>query len=228
MYKVKDICICFICKEDLSKRNIYTNLAKKNIEFWNNKYPTHPLFILTNNPEEFCNLDCTTILDQNYFSQFNKFDLIDVLEKKFDTVIYLDCDNLLGDLSLDIEDIEPGIHVSRNWESDWGTLKKLEYFKVWNQHINIEDNIHFPAESVIILKRHENWKKTYDRICYLREISNITEKLSNTPDENPHHGPERCESIALYESCTYHKMPIYLNSKYATQFYDAIIHCNNY
>ena len=65
-------------------------------------------------------------------------------------------------------------------------------------------------------------------ICHFREISNISEKLSNTPDENPQHGPERCEAVALYESCILHEMPIYLNSKHASQFYDAITYYNNY
>jgi len=74
-----DTCISFICKEDLSKSNKYTTLVKINIEFWSKYYPT---YVLSNNIDEFKELKCDVIYDDTYFSQFNKFDLIDKLQKK--------------------------------------------------------------------------------------------------------------------------------------------------
>ena len=80
------VCVCFVCKEDLNKSNKYTNLAKKNISFWGNKFPT---YVLTNNIEEFQKLNCKIIFDNTYFSQFNKFDIINLLQMEYKTVIYL-------------------------------------------------------------------------------------------------------------------------------------------
>ena len=213
-----DTCIGFVCKEDLSKINIYTTLAKINIEFWS-KY--HPVYMLTNNLKEFKDLKCKVILDETYFSQFNKFDLINKLQNSYKKVIYLDCDNLFNDLDINLKDIPEGIHASRKWVDTWGNLKNLPYFKIWNQNIEVDDDVFFPWESVFILNTNKLWAETYKEIIKYKPISNQTEQNSNS-NENFHHGVERCEAIGLYVACKKTNFPLHLNSEYANLFYNSI------
>lgn len=224
---MKNTCIAFLCKENLNNSTTYTEFTKKNIKFWNEMCPEFPIYVMTNNPDEFSKLNCNTIPDYTYFTLYNKLDLIDYLEKDFDTIIYLDCDNLFNAFKIDLNKIKPGIHMSGRWKSNWGDLKKLEYFKVWRENIELEDSIHFPYESVIILHKHPGWKNIYDRVKYFKQIAANSEKEAQQ-DENPRHGPERCESIAIYEAYKRFNMPIHLDSNYATQFYNAMFYCNNY
>lgn len=213
-----DTCIGFVCKEDLSKSNRYTTLAKLNIEFWSKKFP---VYVLTNNLKSFKNLNCKSIFDNNYFSQFDKFNLIDKLQNKYKKVIYLDCDNLFNDLYVNLDNIPEGIHASGNWVDTWGNLKKLPYFKIWNENIQVDDNVLFPCESVFILNTNILWDKTYKEIIKHKQISRQTE-LNSIIDENPNHGIERCEAIGLYTSCKLTGFPIHLNSKYVDPFYNSI------
>jgi hypothetical protein len=215
-----DTCIGFVCKEDLSKSSKYTTLAKLNIEFWSKKYP---VYVLTNNLKEFKNLDCKLLFDSTYFSQFNKFDLINKLQKKYKKVIYLDCDSLFNNFDINLEDIPEGIHSSYTWGSAWGDLKNLPYFKIWKENIEVEDNISFPGESVFILNTNSTWNLTYNQITKFKSIANQTE-LNSIIDENPHHGVERCEAIALYVSCKLNNFPLYFNSNYVTPFYNSMKH----
>jgi hypothetical protein len=212
------ICIGFVCKEDLSKSNRYTTLTKLNIEFWSKKYP---VYVLTNNLKEFKNLNCTLLFDDTYFSQFDKFSLINKLQKKYKKVIYLDCDNLFNDFDVNLEDIPEGIHSSLTWANVWGDLKNLPYFKIWKENIEIDDNVLFPCESVFILNTNEMWDSVYQEIVKYKSISKQTE-LNSTIDENPHHGVERCEAIALYVSCELNNFPLYFNSKYVNPFYNLM------
>jgi len=213
-----DICIGFVCKENLSKSNRYTTLTKLNIKFWSKKYP---VYVLTNNLKEFKNLNCKSIFDDTYFSQFDKFYLINKLQKKYKKVIYLDCDNLFNDFDVNLENIPEGIHSSLTWANVWGDLKNLSYFKIWKENIEIDDNVLFPCESVFILNTNEMWSSVYQEIIKYKLISKQTE-LNSIIDENPHHGVERCESIGLYSSCKLNNFPLYLNSEYVNPFYNSM------
>jgi hypothetical protein len=212
------VCVCFVCKEDLNKSNKYTNLAKKNVSFWSNKFPT---YVLTNNIEEFQKLNCKTIFDNTYFSQFNKFDIINLLQMEYKTVIYLDCDNLFNEFDINLNDISEGIHGYGGWADSWGNLKKLPYFKIWNNHISVSDSVVFTWESFFILNTNNLWDSTYNEIVKLKKVSNLTE-LDADIDENPHHGPERCEAIALHVACDITGFPLHYNSNYIKIFYDSI------
>lgn len=213
-----DTCIGFVCKEDLSKSNKYTTLAKQNINFWSKLFP---VYVLTNNPLEFKNSNCKVILDTTYYSTFNRFDLLNKLQKKYKKSIYLDCDDLFTDKNLNLKDIPEGIHAYGNWPDIWGNLKKLDYFKVWVKNIEVEDNILFPCESVFILNTFPLWGKVYKEIVNLKPISRQTQ-LESTSNTNSHHGIERCEAIGIYVACKKLNFPLYLNSKFVEPLYKSL------
>lgn len=221
-----DVCVGFVCKEDLTKSNKYTTLAKINVEFWSKKFP---VYVLTNNLSEFKGLDCKLIFDDTYYSTFNRFYLIDKLQRKYKKIIYLDCDVLFNDTHVNLDDLPVGIHAWGNWVDSWGNLKKLPYFKVWRENIEVRDDVIFPWESIFLLNMDSSWSETYREIIKLRPISRETEKLSaadeNQTDQNPHHGIERCEAIAIYVACNKTGFPIHLNSDYVKPLYNSIKQC---
>jgi hypothetical protein len=213
-----DTCIGFVCKEDLKKSNRYTTLAKLNVEFWSKKYP---VYVMTNNLKEFRDLDCKLLFDDEYFSNFDKFKIINKLQRGYKKIIYIDCDELFNDFDINLHDIPEGIHSFGTWPDNWENLKNLPYFKIWKENINVDDMVSFPCESVFILNTNKSWKETYDEIIKYKTIAKLTE-LNSTVDENPHHGVERCEAIGLYAGCKLNNFPLYFNSKYVEPFYNSM------
>lgn len=211
-----NVAVAFVCKEDLSLSKNYTSKCKKNVSFWSKKFD---VFVLTNNVEEFSDSNCQCLFDDSYYSTFNRFDILNELQKKYEIVIYLDSDEHFFVEDLNLDNLPEGIHSYGKWVDTWGNIKGLDYFKVWREHISVDDNVYFPWESVFILKTNDLWKPTYSEILKYRPISRETEKQA-TVDENPHHGVERCEAIGLYVACQTKKFPLHLESKYATQFWE--------
>jgi hypothetical protein len=209
------IAVAFVCKENLALSNNYTSKCKKNINFWSEKFD---VFVLTNNIDEFKNYNCKCFFDDSYYSTFNRFDILNELQKEYEIVIYLDCDEHFFIEDLMLNDLPYGIHSHGKWVDTWGNIKNLDYFKIWRQHILVDDDVYFPWESVFVLKSNNLWESTYAEILKYKPISRETEKQAMI-DENPHHGIERCEAIALYVACQNTNFPLHLNSEYATQFW---------
>lgn len=217
---MKDTCVGFVCKEDLNKSNRYTELTKQNIKFWSQLYP---VYVLTNNPSEFENSNCKTILDTTYYSTFNRFDLLNKLQKKYKKSIYLDCDDLFTDKNLNLKDIPEGIHAYGNWVITWSGAKKMDYFKIWAKNIDVEDSVMFPCESVFILNTNHLWDKTYKEILNLRLIARQTQLEAGDDSEwSSHHGVERCEAIGIYVACKRSNFTLHLNSKFAEPLYKSL------
>ena len=210
-----NVAVAFVCKEDLSLSKKYTSKCKKNISFWSEKFD---VFVLTNNVEEFADYKCQCFFDDSYYSTFNRFDILNELQKKYDIVIYLDSDEHFFIENLNLDGLPDGIHSHGRWVDTWGNIKNLDYFKIWRNHITVDDDVYFPWESVFVLKSNKLWELTYLEIQKYRPISRETERQAKF-DENPHHGLERCEAIGLYVACQTTNFPLHLNSEYANQFW---------
>ena len=209
------IAVGFVCKENLKLSNSYTLKCKENIKYWSKYFP---VYVLTNNISSFKEDNCKCLYDASYYSTFNRYDLINKLQKKYKIVIYLDCDDYFFPLNPNLENIPEGMHAWGDWIDTWGNLQKLDYFKIWKENIKVDDNIYFPWESVFILNTTPQWDKAYAEIIKCKHIAKKTE-IYAIQDENPHHGTERCEAIGLYVGCQITNFPLHLNSKYAEQFY---------
>jgi hypothetical protein len=214
-----NVAIAFVCKEDLSLSSKYTSRCKKNISFWSQR---GRVFVLTNNVEAFEESDCVCLFDDSYYSTFDRFDILHELQKEWEIVVYLDCDEHFFVPCLDLGDLPPGMHAYGRWVDTWGNIKGLDYFEVWRNHISVADEVYFPWESVFILKSHALWEKTYEEILKYRAISRETQRRAAGMgvDLNPHHGVERCEAIGLYVACQTTGFPLHLESPYTFQFWD--------
>jgi hypothetical protein len=218
---VNNLGIGFLCKGEK-----YVERALKNVEFWSKYFK---VYIYTDLPSRFISEDCTIIENHEEFSFYDKLLMLDEILNHHETAVSLDADMFPmrnpDDVLLSLRDVPTGLHSYDRFPNTWKELKELEYFSIWKDTIEIEDEMRFPCERITVITNGTQWKETLKRTLEYKQISLKTEieaRKKGLPDENPHHGPARCESIAYTVACRETGFPFYQTSPYAKPFFDTL------
>lgn len=215
----------FLCKGEK-----YIEHTKRNVEFWSKYFK---VYVYTCYPESFQGDLCTVIESYEDFSFYDKLLMIDKILDYHQTAVSLDADifplGIPGEAFRRLLNVPVGIHSFDRFPNTWKELKELEYFSLWKNAIEIEDEMRFPCERITVVTSGEKWKETLQRCMHYKQVSIDTEiEAANRGliDENPHQGPARCESIAYTVACRETGFPFYQSSPYAKPFFDTLYNTN--
>jgi hypothetical protein len=189
-------------------------------------------YIMTNNLyQKFCDnkgIEFTIPQKISYWDgKFEPTNFIELL-KKFENVLLIDSDWVVNDseynIVIDYDDIHPGIHFNQMYKNkygveNWYNMKNLEYFYNWIPHILYQnDELVFPSESLIFVRRHQNWEKFKDLIVekYMKiSVNNDILYFSNPKniDTNSYQPYGRCEGVSYVFASYDSNFPLFYNNK---------------
>jgi hypothetical protein len=225
--------------ENISVSKYYTNNAINSVKYWSNYYD---VFVHTNNPNEFLNLNCQIITDTiDNWSLHDKIFTASKILIDYESCLIIDGDLFPKDstnkIDIDVDNLEYGIHFSDYWLNPdktilrWQNIKHLNYWKTWIENFDILNTEDFtiPSEQLILFKGRDKIIEFIDLV--MTKYKNVAIdndirffKINNNIDNLSWQGMGRCEGLSFVLASKELNIPIFIGNDTFKQIRNKLLH----